>query len=51
MQSAEGEEVKFTKGVVIIGQVEDWLSLVEKAMQDTLKKLLQNSLQFVQKSR
>ncbi len=51
LRSAEGEELKLSYAVPVTGAVEEWLSEVERAMRDTLKKLLQISLQSVVKSR
>jgi len=50
MISAEGEEVRFNSPVVVEGEVETWLTEVEKAMQECLQKLLYVAITHVQKA-
>jgi len=50
MLSAEGEEVRFNQPVVVEGEVETWLSEVERAMHETLQKLLYVAITHVQKA-
>ena len=44
MYSNEGEKVVFNKGPKAKGLVEQWLKSVEKAMVDTLQKLMKTGL-------
>jgi len=50
MISADGEEVRFNAPVVVEGEVEQWLNEAERAMQDTLQKLLYIAITHVQKA-
>ncbi|CAF1247347.1 unnamed protein product, partial [Didymodactylos carnosus] len=45
MYSAENEEVEFRKEIYPVGNVEDWMSEIERIMRETLRQIIRDSLQ------
>lgn len=44
MYSAEQEEVVFRKEIYPVGNVEDWMSEIERVMRETLRQIIRDAL-------